>query len=200
MKHIKSIAAIMAITLVLLSLAACGLSKPQSEQLIASWRDSKGLSGYEFHEGGTVTITYVDVVIPVLNIPFNGTITGAYETSETEDTNFVTVKYSIFSKTVEKMYEYHVDKDVLTIIDPETHEESVYMRYEKQPDPTTEATEKNKETKAESDETTDEVTEEIKETKKSKEEKQAKEVKENKEDVKEKTTITEKGADTEKTK
>jgi hypothetical protein len=39
------------------------------------------MSGYEFKEGGVVVITYVNLTVPVVNIPINGSFTGSYSIS-----------------------------------------------------------------------------------------------------------------------
>ena len=49
-----------------------------SEQIIGKWRDSADMSGFEFFSDGTVEITYVNLTVPIINIPVNGTTKGIY--------------------------------------------------------------------------------------------------------------------------
>lgn len=128
----KIIALILVAILCLGTFAACSglLEKPQSEQLIASWTDSNALSGYEFHEDGTVKITYANFTLPILNTNFNGTVDGAYVTSKSEDgeKNYVTITYTIFSTSIESKYEYLVEDNVLTFIDVDDGDKTVYVK------------------------------------------------------------------------
>ena len=47
-----------------------------SKEILGKWVDSTGMSGYDFHSDGTVDVTYVNLTIPVLNIPINGSARG----------------------------------------------------------------------------------------------------------------------------
>ena len=49
-----------------------------SREILGKWVDSSGMSGYDFHSDGTVDVTYVNLTIPVLNIPINGSARGTY--------------------------------------------------------------------------------------------------------------------------
>lgn len=128
----KIIALILVAVVCLGALAACSglLEKPQSEQLIASWTDSNALSGYEFHDDGTVKITYANFTVPIINTNFNGTVDGAYATSESEDgeKNYVTITYTIFSSSIEAKYEYVVEDNVLTLTDVDDGDKTVYVK------------------------------------------------------------------------
>lgn len=141
-KKIIKIASVLLIAVIVLGTFAACTSKPQSEQLVAKWQDSAGVSGFEFNEDGAVTLTYINVVIPVLEIPFNGTITGAYETKEVEEDNekknIVTIKFTLFGKSVEFSYEYEVKKSVLTLINPEDGEKTTYIKCVEKTNSTTE--------------------------------------------------------------
>ncbi len=83
---------------------------PGSGALIGKWADSAGMSGYEFKEGGVVVITYVNLTVPVVNIPINGSFTGSYSISG----NKVTISYSIYGNSMVDTYEYSVNGNSLT--------------------------------------------------------------------------------------
>ena len=83
---------------------------PGSGELIGKWADSAGMSGYEFKEGGVVVITYVNLTVPVVNIPINGSFTGSYSISG----NKVTISYSIYGNSMVDTYEYSVSGNSLT--------------------------------------------------------------------------------------
>lgn len=127
----KIVALILVAVLCLGVFSACSLlAKPQSELLIATWTDSNALSGYEFHDDGTVKITYANFTLPILNTNFNGTVDGAYTTSQSEDgeKNYVTITYTIFSKSIESKYEYFVEDNVLTLTDIDDGDKTVYIK------------------------------------------------------------------------
>ncbi len=129
-KLVSLVAVILVIALAGVTLAACTLPKSQSKQLIGKWSDANNLSGYEFHEDGTVDITYVNFTIPILNIPFNGTIEGVYTTEKVDDVNYVTLSYTLYVSTesITKKYQYSVDGSSLTLTDPDDGKSSVYVR------------------------------------------------------------------------
>lgn len=128
----KKIIALMLVAVLCLGVfSACSLSgKSQSELLVATWTDSGKLSGYEFHDDGTVKITYANFTVPVLNTNLNGTVEGAYITSESEDgeKNYVTITYTIFNKSIETKYEYFVEENVLTLTDIDDGDKTVYVK------------------------------------------------------------------------
>ncbi len=85
---------------------------PGSADLIGKWTDSAGMSGYEFKEGGIVVITYVDFVVPVVNIPINGSFSGSYTISG----NKITISSSIYGKSIVDTYEYTLSENSLTLV------------------------------------------------------------------------------------
>lgn len=129
-KIVSAIAVILVIALAGVTLAACTLPKSQSKQLIGKWSDANNLSGYEFHDDGTVDITYVNFTIPILNIPFNGTIEGVYSTEKVDKVNYVTLSYTLYVSTnsITKKYQYSVDGSSLTMTDPDDGSVCVYVR------------------------------------------------------------------------
>lgn len=84
---------------------------PGSGSLVGKWADSTGMSGYEFKEGGVVVITYVNLTVPVVNIPINGSFTGSYSISG----NKITVSYSIYGNSMVDTFEYTVNGNSLTL-------------------------------------------------------------------------------------
>jgi hypothetical protein len=82
-----------------------------SEDLLGTSRDGAGMSGYEFKDAGIVNITYVNITVPVLNIPINGTYTGSYVT----DGEKITINASIYGATISNTYTYSINGNVLTL-------------------------------------------------------------------------------------
>lgn len=126
-KIIRATAVLLVVLLAVGTLAACSL-QPQSKQLVAKWTDSNNLSGYNFHDDGTVNITYINFTVPIVNMPFNGTIDGSYTTEKVDGVNYVTLNYTIWSKTVQKKYQYEVKDSVLTLTDPDNGSATVYIK------------------------------------------------------------------------
>ncbi len=126
-KIIRATAVLLVVLLAAGTLAACSL-QPQSKQLVAKWTDSNNLSGYNFHDDGTVNITYINFTVPIVNMPFNGTIDGSYTTEKVDGVNYVTLNYTIWSKTVQKKYQYEVKDSVLTLTDPDNGSATVYIK------------------------------------------------------------------------
>ncbi len=94
------------------------------EDLLGLWRDSANMSGYEFKENGVAEITYVNVVIPVLNVPINGTFTGAYELEGEQ----LTLTYYIYGKQITDVFTYKISGNSLKL----TSEDSKTSTYIKQ--------------------------------------------------------------------
>lgn len=84
---------------------------PGGGTLVGKWEDSAAMSGYEFKEGGVVVITYVNLTVPVVNIPINGSFTGSYSVSGSK----LTVSYSIYGNSMVETYEYTVNGNSLTL-------------------------------------------------------------------------------------
>lgn len=126
-KIIRATAVLLVVLLAAGTLAACSL-QPQSKQLVAKWTDSNNLSGYNFHDDGTVNITYINFTVPIVNMPFNGTIDGSYTTEKVDGVNYVTLNYTVWSKTVQKKYQYEVKDSVLTLTDPDNGSATVYIK------------------------------------------------------------------------
>ncbi len=92
--------------------------------LIGSWRDSTGMSGYEFKQNGIANITYVNFVVPVINMPIDGTVAGSYTVKD----NQVTISSSIYSRTIKNTYTFAVEGNTLTLTDVEDGKVSTYMK------------------------------------------------------------------------
>lgn len=99
-------------------------AKLLQELLIGKWADSSGMSGYEFFENGSATVTYVNLTVPVINLPINGTATGSY----TLNGNTLTVKFSIYKKTITDTFTASVENNTLTLVNREDGEKSTYQR------------------------------------------------------------------------
>ena len=95
------------------------------ELLVGKWMDSAQMSGYEFFSNGTVTVTYVNLTVPVIDLPINGTANGTY----TVTGNTLNVKFSIYAKTISKNFEASVvPQSELTLKNVEDGEISTYRR------------------------------------------------------------------------
>ena len=93
-----------------------------SADILGLWKDSAGMSGYEFLEGGKFNWTYVDLA--GFGVPFNGKTSGVY----TLEGDTLTIKYSIYSATIKKTYRISVTDNELSMYDLEEHETSTYVR------------------------------------------------------------------------
>lgn len=99
------------------------------ELLVGKWMDSAQMSGYEFFSDGTVTVTYVNLTVPVIDLPINGTANGTY----TVTGNTLNVKFSIYAKTISKNFEVSVvPQSELTLKNVEDGEVSTYAYVAKQ--------------------------------------------------------------------
>lgn len=94
-----------------------------SKLILGKWTDSVNMSGFEFFENNTVAYTYVN--LESFNIPFSGTANNGIYTLEG---NKLTVKYTIYSGTIEKKYEIGINNDILTMRDVEDSETLTYKR------------------------------------------------------------------------
>ncbi len=94
------------------------------ESLIGLWRDSANLSGYEFKEGGVVSVTYVNIRIPVIDVPVNGTFTGGYEI----DDGVLSLTYYIYGKKISNSYTYEISGNSLKLKDTESGNLSTYFK------------------------------------------------------------------------
>lgn len=129
MSKIKKISAIALVLCVVVGVFAACSALPK-KKLIGAWRDSTGTIGYEFKEDNLCTITYADVTVPILNFRYNGTIDGAYTVDKRDDGNYyVTITYTILSKSVSESYMFKVDGGVLTLTGVESGETKTLMAY-----------------------------------------------------------------------
>ena len=93
-------------------------------QLIGKWMDSANMSGYEFFENGSVNVTYVNLTVPVINLPINGSTTGSY----TLNGNTLTVNFSIYQKTITDTFTASIENNALTLINREDGDKATYQR------------------------------------------------------------------------
>lgn len=92
--------------------------------ILGKWTDSANMSGYHFYEDGTVEMTYVNLTIPVINIPINGTSKGVYSIEGDK----LTTKFSIYSATIENTYTVMVENNTLTMFNVSEGEKATYAR------------------------------------------------------------------------
>ncbi len=119
MKNLKKLAVVvLALVMVVSVFAACDIKITPEQKIMGAWRDSTGTMGYEFLENGICKITYADVVIPIINYPYNGTIDGTYSITKDEADNYhVTIIYTILSKSMTKDYIFSVKDNALNLTD-----------------------------------------------------------------------------------
>ncbi|MGN1443197.1 MAG: DUF5640 domain-containing protein, partial [Acutalibacteraceae bacterium] len=98
-------------------------------QIIGKWMDSAGMSGYEFFENGSANVTYVNLTVPVINMPINGTAKGSY----TLDGDTLTVEFSIYKKTITDKFTASVENNTLTLVNKDDGEKSTYQRQTEEP-------------------------------------------------------------------
>ena len=118
----KPVAMLMAAILMLTALTAC--AGPE-KKILGKWMDSSFMCGYDFQEEGIVELTYANFTVPVVNIPFTGTVKGTYSIGED---NTLTITYSIYSKSITKTYTYSIEDSALTLVEKESGDRSVYIR------------------------------------------------------------------------
>ncbi len=95
-----------------------------STALIGKWMDSANMSGYEFFSDGKVNVTYVNLTIPFINLPINGTATGTYTLNGSE----LMMKYSIYTKTITKHFFAAVNGNELSLRDVDENDTATYQR------------------------------------------------------------------------
>lgn len=95
-----------------------------AQQILGKWTDSANMSGYAFYEDGTVEVTYVNLTVPIVNIPINGTAKGVY----TLEGDKLTTKFSIYSATIEDSFTVKIEKNILSMYNLEERETSTYSR------------------------------------------------------------------------
>ncbi len=104
--------------------AGTSVAQTEDDELLGLWRDSANMSGYEFKENGVVEITFVNIEIPVLNVPVNGTFTGAYEI----ENGVLTLTYYIYGKAITNSYTYEINGNSLKLKNTEDGKTSTYMK------------------------------------------------------------------------
>ena len=101
-----------------------GSNQSQDSDILGLWRDSANLSGYEFKEGGVVSVTYVNITIPVIDVPVNGTFTGGYEIED----GVLSLTYYIYGKKISDSYTYDISGNTLKLKNTETGNISTYIK------------------------------------------------------------------------
>ena len=101
-----------------------GSNQSKDSDILGVWRDSANLSGYEFKEGGVVSVTYVNITIPVIDVPVNGTFTGGYEI----ENGVLSLTYYIYGKKISDSYTYEISGNALKLKNTETGNISTYIK------------------------------------------------------------------------
>ncbi len=95
-----------------------------NELILGKWTDSANMSGYEFFADGRVEMTYVNLTVPIINVPVNGVSKGTYVLQG--DT--LTTKFSIYSATIENTYTVSITDSTLSMRDHEDGETATYSK------------------------------------------------------------------------
>ncbi len=108
------------------SFSRMGTNNAQSNDgdILGIWRDSANLSGYEFKEGGVVSVTYVNITIPVIDVPVTGTFTGGYEI----ENGVLSLTYYIYGKKIVDSYTYEISGNALKLKNTDTGNVSTYVK------------------------------------------------------------------------
>lgn len=94
------------------------------EKILGKWMDSANMSGYEFFADGTVKVTYVNLDIPFVNLPINGTANGVY----TLEGDRLTTKFSIYSATIDDSFRVTIENNMLSLYNYEELETATYTK------------------------------------------------------------------------
>lgn len=106
------------------STTAAAPSSELSQLILGKWMDSANMSGYEFKENGKVTVTYVNLTVPVIEFPINGSADGSY----TLNGNQLTVNFSIYKKTITREYTISVNSNTISMTNKEDGKTSTYEK------------------------------------------------------------------------
>lgn len=122
-KYLKFTSLLLALVMMVTLMAGC--TNPEKE-IIGKWMDSASMSGYEFNDDGTVKVIYVNLTIPVLNVPVSGSVVGTYQLEK----ETLSITYSLHSRMYNKIYAYEFRDKALVLSELDTGESSVYIRQE----------------------------------------------------------------------
>lgn len=124
-KMVKILALVLVLTLAVGTFAACSL-KTQKKQLVGIWVMPNSTLGYEFRDDGTVKFTLVGTGITIGDSEL-GTVEGKYFTEKEDGKNIVRVTYKVIAN-IEKVFEYKVEGDKLTMTDIDSGNVYEYSR------------------------------------------------------------------------
>lgn len=129
MKNVKRAVVIVLSVLVILSaFTACGGKSPE-KLILGAWRDSTGITGYEFKEDGKCVVTLMDVSLGSHKV-FDNNIQGTYSIAKQEDGSYnVKIIYNILTATITKEYKFVVENSSLQLTDIKDGSVTVYMAY-----------------------------------------------------------------------
>ncbi len=132
MKNIKkTLAIVLSLILIVSVFSACSIKITPEQKLMGSWRDSTGSMGYEFKENNACVITFLDITVPIVNLPYNGSVNGTYQVTKREDGNYyVQITYTVFAASITRDYMFTIDGNALTLTDVKDGSVTVYMAYE----------------------------------------------------------------------
>lgn len=122
-KTLKFTSLLLALVMMISLMSGC--TNPKKE-IVGKWMDSASMSGYEFNDDGTVKVIYVNLTIPVLNVPVSGSVVGTYQIEK----ETLSITYSLYSRTYNKIFSYEFRDKALVLTELDTGNSSVYIRQE----------------------------------------------------------------------
>lgn len=99
----KKVLALLLTLFLLLPAFGCQPAKPAADVLVGTWKDSYGLTEYQFQSGGKMKISALKVG------PLKGTFSGTYST----DGDKITIRYRVLVKDVVDTYTFRIDGNTL---------------------------------------------------------------------------------------
>lgn len=100
------------------------VNKVNSNPFEGTWTSAAGNGSYTFHEDGSLRTHVPGEKLPVLKVPYNGTLSGtyAYDKSDKE----ISITLSVYSKEITCLYTYEIEDGTLILTDTESGKVSKY--------------------------------------------------------------------------
>lgn len=100
------------------------VNKANSNPFVGTWISAAGNGSYTFHEDASFRAHNPGEKLPVLKVPYNGTLNGtyAYDKSEKE----ISMTLSVYSKEITCLYTYDFEDDTLILTDKKSGKVSKY--------------------------------------------------------------------------
>lgn len=114
MKKLTGVFAIILVCAVFVTAFSGCLANPEKD-ILGKWKDSAGIIGYEFLEGGVVKFS-------VFGVPVDGT----YTMDKKDET--VTLTGTVLVKSISQTYKYQIEENSLILTDVSSGNATTYMR------------------------------------------------------------------------